>query len=150
VSDKDWEKLMAQVDKQIESMPVGAPVEKKGSPAPAAAKSAAPAPIVGERTWPAYVRLVLATLLGVSVYFWPYENRCGVGLYGYVFAVAVVAISGVWSAVWTWRHRTTKAHVLSILLIVWGLALASAEVLPRVGYAKQVLSWSCKVTRQTP
>lgn len=149
MSDKDWEKLMAQVDKQIESMPVGAPTaERKGfaPPAKGAAKAPMAAPsMVGERVWPAYLRLALSTALGVGVVFWPYANRCGVGLYGYLAAVVVVAISGVWSAVWTWRHQTAKAHVLSILLIVWGLVLAGAEVLPRTGYAKQVLPWSCSV-----
>ncbi|HEX7939961.1 MAG TPA: hypothetical protein VF483_13315 [Gemmatimonadaceae bacterium] len=146
MSDKDWDKLMAQVDKQIESMPVGAPMAEKKAPAPAAkgaSASAAPA-MRGERVWPAYLRLALSTALGIGVFFWPYENRCGLGLSGYLIAVAFVAIGGIWSSVWTWRHQTAKAHVLSILLIVWGLVLGSAEVLPRTGYAKQTLQWACK------
>jgi hypothetical protein len=154
VSDKDWEKLMAKVDKEIAAIPESGPPPAKAGPrasAPAAKGATAAAPSFStERTWPAYARLALATALAVGVYFWPYENRCGVGLYGYLAAVIVVAIGGVWSAVWTWRHQTARAHVLSIVLIVWGLVLAGAQVLPRTGYAKQVLPWSCSLpTKKT-
>ena len=45
-------------------------------------------------------------------------------------------------------HRTARAHVLSLLLIVWGLLLGAMEVLPRVGYAKadaaRPAGWSCR------
>jgi hypothetical protein len=143
VSDKDWEKLMAQVDKQIESVSDQQMFPEKKGAAPAQ-KAATVAARDTTKTWPAIVRLVLSTALGIGVAFWPYENRCGLGLSGYLFVVAVVAFSGVWSAVWTWRHQTAKAHVLSILLIVWGLVLGGAEILPRTGYAKQTLQWSCK------
>ena len=156
MSDKDWEKLMAKVDKEIASIPESAPAPAPAKPAPRPSASGgavrAPAParpadpvVAGGAVWPAYLRLVLATALGIGVYFWPYENRCGVGLYGYLFVVLVVAVSGVWSAVWTWRHQTAKAHVVSILLIVWGLVLGGSEVLPRIGYAKRVLPWACTV-----
>ena len=67
------------------------------------------------------------------------------GLGGYLAAVAAVVGSGVWSAVWTWKHRTGRAHALSILLIVWGLVLAAIEVLPRIGYAKETRLWSCTI-----
>jgi len=144
VSDKDWDKLMAQVDKQIESVSDAQVFPEKKGAAPAQ-KAAVAASRESTKTWPAILRLVLSAALGVAVVFWPYENRCGVGLSGYLAAVAFVTIGGVWSAVWTWRHQTAKAHVLSILLIVWGLVLGSAEILPRTGYAKQVLLWSCSV-----
>jgi hypothetical protein len=49
----------------------------------------------------------------------------------------------VWSAVWTWRHKAARAHILSILLLAWGVMLGASEILPRVGYAKEVLTWSC-------
>ena len=68
--------------------------------------------------------------------FWPYASRCGPGLAGYLVAVGAVAVGGAWSAVWSWRHRAAKAHLLSLLLVLWGLSLAAIEVLPRVGYAK--------------
>jgi hypothetical protein len=142
---KDWDKEMAKIDKQLESISDAQLFpEKKG---PAAAAPAAKATVTTEReqttSWPAILRLTLSVLLGVGILFWPYANRCGVGLVGYLAAVIVVAASGVWSAVWTWRHRTARAHVLSILLIVYGLILGASETLPRIGYAKQALPWSC-------
>jgi hypothetical protein len=142
VSDKDWDKLMAKVDKQIESVSDAQMFPEKPAATPTQ-KGATAAVRDTTKTWPAIIRLVLSAALGVGVLFWPYANRCGIGLAGYLAVVAVVAASGVWSAVWTWRHRTARAHVLSILLIVWALVLASAEVLPRSGYAKQTLPWAC-------
>lgn len=139
---RDWDKELAAIDKQLESVSDAQVFpEKKG--APPAQKAVASEARVAARTWPALVRLGLAVLLGVGILFWPYANRCGIGLAGYLFAVAAIIAGGVWSAVWTWRHRTGSAHALSILLIAWGLILGGAEVLPRIGYAKAVLPWSC-------
>ena len=139
---RDWDKELAKIDKQLESVSDAAlfPEKKGATPAQKAATAE-----VRETTnsWPAIIRLALSVILGVGILFWPYANRCGFGLAGYLFAVAAVAAGGVWSAVWTWRHRAGRAHALSILLIVWGLVLAGAEILPRTGYAKQALPWSC-------
>jgi hypothetical protein len=144
VSEKDWAKEMAKIDKQLESVSDAQLFpEKKG------ATPAQKAEVAVERTaatsWPAIVRLALAVTLGVGILFWPYANRCGIGLAGYLFAVTAVTAGGVWSAVWTWRHRTGRAHILSVLLIAWGLVLGATEVLPRIGYAKQALPWSCVI-----
>ena len=149
MSDKDWDKELAKIDKQLESVS-DAQLFPEAKPAPAAPGKAAPVagPSVAAsreaaRSWPAILRLTLAVMLGVAIMFWPYDNRCGVGLAGYLIAVVAVIGSGIWSAVWTWRHRAARAHTLSILLIGWGLLLGATEVLPRIGYAKQVLTWSC-------
>ena len=95
-----------------------------------------------------YARLTLSVVLGVAIVLWPYESRCGFGLAAYLAAVGVVAVSGGWSAVWTWRHRAARAHVLSLLILLWGLVLGAMEVLPRIGYAKADLQhpagWVCK------
>ena len=146
MSDKEWERLMAKVDKQIESVSDAQMFPEKKGAAPAQ-QAATVAGRESTKTWPAILRLVLSVALGIGVAFWPYENRCGAGLGGYLFVVAAVVASGVWSAVWTWRHRTARAHALSLLVIIWGLVLASAEVLPRSGYAKQKLPWSCAIRR---
>lgn len=142
MTERNWDKELAKVDKQLESISdaqlfpekTGAPPTERGATTTARASV---------RSWPAILRLVLSAVLGIGVLFWPYENRCGLGLAGYLGVVGVVVASGVWSALWTWRHRTGRAHALSILLVVWGLVLASAELLPRTGYAKQTLPWSC-------
>lgn len=139
---RDWDKEMAKIDKQLESVSDAQLFpEKKG--ATVAQQSATTADRAATASWPAILRLALSVALGVGVLFWPYANRCGIGLAGYLAAVLAVAGSGLWSAVWTWRHRTGRAHVLSILLLVWGLTLATAEILPRTGYAKQALPWAC-------
>lgn len=95
-----------------------------------------------------YARLTLAVAIGVGIIFWPYANRCGWGLAGYLGAVGAVIVSGAWSAVWTFRHRAGRAHVLALLLVLWGLILASLDVLPRMGYAKPTLehpaAWACE------
>ncbi len=142
MSTKDWDKEMAKIDKQLESVSDSQlfPEKKNASPAEKAQVATERATTT---SWPAIVRLALSVALGVGILFWPYANRCGLGLTGYLIAVTAVAVSGVWSAVWTWRHRLGRAHTLSILLIAWGLILGASEVLPRIGYAKQILMWSC-------
>jgi hypothetical protein len=151
VADKDWRKELAKVDKQIASLSddqLGArPAPGTASQRAPAGKGAAPEPVKRTSTIGVYARLTLAVALGVGMVLWPYEARCGLGLAAYLAAVAVVITSGVWSAVWSWRHRAGPAHVLSLLLILWGLVLGSIAVLPRVGYAKpdaaHPATWGC-------
>ena len=142
MSSRDWDKELAKLDKQLESVS-----DSQLFPEKPGARPSQQAQVAADRaatsSWPAILRLVLSVALGVGILFWPYANRCGVGLSGYLVAVAAVVGSGVWSAVWTWKHRTGRAHALSILLIVWGLILGAQDVLPRIGYAKQSLPWSC-------
>jgi hypothetical protein len=135
---RDWEKELAKIDKQLESVSDAQLFPEKKSATPAQKKEVAEVRAT-TASWPAIIRLVLSVAVGVGVLFWPYPNRCGIGLAGYLF----VAGSGVWSAVWTWRHRAGRAHTLSILLIVWGLVLGAQEILPRVGYAQKSLPWNC-------
>ena len=161
MADRDWDKELAKVDKQLASLSddalLGPPPVATGGKGTAggqrdarsekASRSAASEP---RRTssWGVYARLLLSVLLGVGIVLWPYPARCGVGLAGYLAAVGVVIASGIWSSVWTWRHRANKAHTLSLLLILWGLVLGSIQVLPRIGYAKPDLDhpagWMCK------
>jgi hypothetical protein len=161
MADRDWDKELAKVDKQLASLSDEALLGP--APAPTAGKKAvaggqraargdqpsrAPSEPRTTTSWGVYARLTLSVLVGVAMVLWPYPVRCGVGLAGYLAAVTVVVLSGVWSSVWTWRHRASKAHTLSLLLILWGLVLGSIEVLPRIGYAKPDLghpaSWLCK------
>ncbi len=149
---KDWDKELAKVDKQMASMsddallgPISVRLPGKvagTAPVPPAnpAKKSAPAPLSGDgpatSSWGVYARLTLSVALGVGMVIWPYPAKCGPGLAAYLAAVVVVVTSGIWSSVWTWRHRASRAHALSLLIILWGLILGSVEVLPRVGYAK--------------
>ena len=146
MADKNWEKELAKIDKQLESVSDEALFPTKQAESPAAR-----AQIVekqkGTSTLGVVARLLLAVILGVAMVFWPYSARCGMGLFGYLGAVAVLLIAGTWSAVWSWRHRTGKAHFLSLLIILWGGVLGAVEILPRVGYAKPTADrpaeWLC-------
>lgn len=145
----DWDAELKKIDRQLESMSDSALIPAPPKNAPAAARADVAAERTATRTWGAFLRLALATALGVGILFWPYPKQCGVELGGYLAAVAAVTAGGLWSSVWTWRHRTARAHVLSLLLITWGLLLGTIEVLPRIGYAKndpaRPLGWSCVV-----
>jgi hypothetical protein len=158
--DRDWDKELAKVDKQLASLSDEALLQPTGKQAGGGKKEAGGAVTKGKASlsadtgdvttgfpWGMYARLVLAVLLGVSMVVWPYERRCGVGLAGYLAAVVVVVASGVWSSIWTFRHRASRSHTLSLLIILWGLILGSIEVLPRVGYAKpdpkHPAGWAC-------
>ncbi len=157
MADRDWNKELAKVDKQLASLSdeqlFGADQKAASANAPRgkAQQQAADAPAARpERKTSAfgvYARVALTVALGVAMIVWPYEVRCGVGLAGYLAAVVALIASGIWSSVWTWRHRAARAHTLSLLIIVYGLVLGSMEVLPRVGYGKPDVrhpaSWAC-------
>ena len=142
----DWNKELAKIDKQLESMSDEALLPAKSAATPAA-KAEAVAVQKSTTTLGVMLRLTLATALGVGMVFWPYEARCGGGLFLYLGAVGVLMTAGVWSAVWSWRHRSARAHMLSLLLALWGGTLAGMEVLPRLGYAipteAHPASWMC-------
>ena len=159
MAERDWSKELAKIDKQLGAMSDDDPAARTPAPAtdaprPGGAAAPGPAPKGGEKparttgSFGVFARLTLSVVLGLAMVAWPYEARCGFGLAGYLAAVTVVAVSGGWSAVWTWRHRAARAHVLSLLLLVWGLVLGSIEVLPRIGYAKPDVnhpaSWVCR------
>ncbi len=142
----DWDKEMKKIDKQLESISDDALISTSSTKPPAEKARAADV----QRTtssFGVFARLILAVVLGLSMLFWPYSARCGPGLFAYLFASGMVGVAGVWSAVWTWRHRSSQAHVLSLLLVVWGLVLAGLEVLPRIGYSipttAHPATWMC-------
>jgi hypothetical protein len=154
--DRDWEAEMAKIDRQIASTspeklaaaaPVQAAPERRALPAAGGASVGGTAATHKHRPMAAWARLVLALALGVGIVFWPYPHGCGLGLAVYLVGLTTLVAGGVWSAVWTWRHRTPRAHILALLLILEGLTLAGFEVLPRIGYAKadatHPATWSC-------
>ena len=142
----DWNKELAKIDKQLESMSDEALLPAKSAATPAA-RAEAVAVQQSTTTLGVMLRLALATALGVGMVFWPYEARCGGGLFLYLGAVGVLMGAGIWSAVWSWRHRSARAHILSLLLALWGGTLAGMEVLPRLGYAipseAHPATWMC-------
>ena len=146
MSDRDWDAEMKKIDKQMERVSDEAMFPTKGAPTPQAK-----AVVVDQQrttsTFGVFARLTLSVALGVGIVFWPYSARCGLGLAAYLGAVAALVVSGVWSSIWTWRHRSSRAHTLSLLLVLWGLLLGAIDVLPRAGYAVPTAAhpatWGC-------
>ncbi len=149
----DWDKELAKIDKQLASLSddkliasartpdLVAPGAAKGGPA---AKPAVPSPLKAH--WGVLGRVALAVALGVGVLFWPYDTACGIRLFAYVGALGVLMATGMVGAVSSWRHRAPVLHVVSLVVILWALALAAAVVLPRVGYAGDpagAATWFC-------
>ena len=155
----DWDKELAKIDKQLASMSDAELVAPARASLPAGKSAGGPsaaAPVAGQSMAPVsrgqtvalYARVGLSVALGVGMLFWPYDAKCGAGLALYLGAVLSVTVSGAWSAVWSWRHRAARLHILSYLLLAWGLILGGLEVLPRTGYAKPTIlhpaTWACK------
>jgi len=162
--DRDWDKELAKIDKQLASLsddallgptPVQIPakgkagVPAKSAPAPKAEKKVAAVRQPTEtKAWAVYLRLLIAIALGVGIFWWPYPTRCGAGLAGYLAVDVAVIVGGLWSAVWTWKHRAARSHTLSLLIVLLGMVLGAIQVLPRVGYgrpdANHPASWTCE------
>lgn len=166
MSDRNWEAELAKIDKQLASisdeqlMATSAPVPAKGAAAPKGLPKALPAgkaavasmPIaspsaVAGKPWVSWLKVLIAVAAAAGLMFWPWPAKCGAPLMGFTAATGGVALLGLWSAIGTWRHRLGLAHVASLLVTVWGVALGAREVLPRVGYAvptaERGAGWSC-------
>jgi hypothetical protein len=142
---KNWDSELKKIDRMMEGASDEALLPAKSAATPQA-RAEAVAKQKGTSTLGVMARLVLAVALGAGMLFWPYDARCGVGLAGYLAAVGVVMGAGVWTSIWTWRHRSSRGHVLSLLLILWGGILGAIEILPRSGYSKPDPArpgWSC-------
>lgn len=144
--ERDWDREMREVDKLLAKLPDADPTLGRGERRPPLGG----APTV--RTTPAtpgrdaagtWLKLGLGVLLGVGMLVWPYSHVCGLKLFLYLLGIAMLIVAGTWSALAAWRSRQGWAHLLSLLLVWWGLSLAGAVVLPRVGYAGQQGLWLC-------
>ena len=132
---KDWEVELKKIDKQLESISDEALLPAKNAPTPAA-RAVAVEKQAGTSTLGVMLRLILALALGIGILFWPYGTRCGLPLFGYLASAGLITVAGVWSAIWTWRHRSGRGHLVALLLTLWGALVAANEVLPRIGYAR--------------
>ena len=157
MSNRDWEKELAMIDRQLASLPDEKLVPKAGpTPAgPAAAPAGAPRlapgtaapPIVGglpatiapPRSWRSRVAVAGKLLLAAGLAalatpgLWPYGWRCGSELIIYLAVAAAAVLAGLWAARASWRHRAGGAHALALLVTLWGLGLVAWQVLPRTG-----------------
>ena len=139
---RDWDKELADIDKIIAQTPPGMLAPGAGAPAPA--RGAPPAGPVGkQRSWSTWLRVLLGAALAAGMTQWPYFHGCGPALFIYLGAIGVVVLSGGWGAVSSWNRRLGLAHVVSLLVVLWGCILAAGVILPRIGYAKSASTWWC-------
>ena len=162
--DKDkepkWDREMAEVDKLLARLPEADPYLKGDVTARHAAGpggGATPGAGVptlrttGSAAWlGTWARVALGLLIGIGMTQWPYTHGCGLKLIFYLAGVAAVIAAGFWSSISSWRRRLGVAHVLSQVLIIWGLVLAAREILPRVGYAKAPPNGFCSAPTPAP
>ena len=139
--ERDWDKELADIDKVIARTPAGP------APVPAAQGKATPAlpsaPVGRKAALATWLRVLLGALLAVGMTQWPYGHGCGLSLFLYVGATASVVVAGLWSSISSWRRRMGLAHTLALVITAWGMVLLAREILPRTGYAKQALHWTC-------
>jgi hypothetical protein len=115
-------------------------VRSPAAAAPAARKPAAPA---GRPALGVWAQVAAGVVLGGALTQWPYAAACGWGLSGYVAAVVALLIVGGWCAMESWRSRLGAAHIVSLAIVFWGVALAAEVLLPRIGYAAEAATWRC-------
>jgi hypothetical protein len=134
VADNDWSTQLKKIEREFDGLPPEpSPAFKKMQSEEerrAQERTQQRAAAIG-----AGARLVLVFALFGALAIWPYANDCGWGWFGYIGAEAVIIAGGLWVAFTTWRYRLPRLHALSLLIILVGLVLIAAEVLPRTGYA---------------
>lgn len=141
MSEVDWKSKLREIEREYDGLPP--------EPSPSAQRAKKMAEQAAKdrvsRRW-VLVRVVLVLALSAGIVFWPYEAACGLGLAGYLAAIATVALGGIWIAVLSWHHRMPVTHAVSMLVLIWGLAILARETLPRIGYARPDAAraaWRC-------
>jgi hypothetical protein len=147
---RDWDKELADIDKIIAKQPLLVPAAPAGSPPPAPGPSRrAPEPssrpdVPRHRlvltTW---LRVLLALVVAAAMTQWPYASGCGLQLVFYLGAAAGVILAGLWGTVISWKRRMPGAHIVSLLVTLWGAYLAGRVVLDRTSYPKVQRTWAC-------
>lgn len=148
-ADRDWDKELAAIDKVMAKAPAAPgkpaalPPAGGGSQPAVRSQSAAVTPVGGRAALFTWLRVLLAVLVAAGMTQWPYLHSCGVGLFTYLGAVAAVVVAGLWSSVTSWQRRMGLAHSIALLVTLWGLVMAGAAILPRIGYARTAAAWWC-------
>ncbi len=144
---RDWDKEMAEIDKVLAKTPPAQLTERSSagsSPAASPTRGGAVTAPAGRRqalsTW---FRVGLGVALAAGMTQWPYFHACGTALFVYLGAIGMVAVTGIWGLMTTWRRRMGLAHAISLVVLLSGGILAAASILPRTGYAKRTATWIC-------
>jgi hypothetical protein len=147
--DRDWDREMRAVDKLLAKLPEadptlgrGVPTVPRAYPAPGGHVAAA-GPVSARARLTTWFRVGLGVLLGVGMLVWPYSHVCGAKLLFYLIGVGTLSVAGAWGALSSWRRRMGLAHVLSLLVLLWGAVLTVTVVLPRIGDGGPQAIWFC-------
>lgn len=132
---RNWDKELADIDRAIAKQPAP-PTPDPGAPPP---------PTSARRRFVAltWFWTGLALVLALGLIIWPYDKLCGIRLIFFLFAGGLALLMGVLGSLASWSYRRGLAHVLSLAVIAWAAVVVAREVLPRVGYARQELTWTC-------
>jgi hypothetical protein len=132
---RDWDKELADIDRAISRQP-GSPPARPGTTGTA---------VTPQRRFVAlaWFWALLSILLAVALIVWPFEKTCGIRLIFFIGAAVLALLMGVLGAFASWAHRQGVAMLLSLLVIVFAGIMAVREILPRAGYAKEALEWTC-------
>jgi hypothetical protein len=135
---RNWDKELADIDKAIAREPAPSVPAAAGAPARGATPQSSRRFVALTWFWTA-----LALILAIALPLWPNDKSCGLRLVFYLGAAGIALLMGVLGALSSWSYRRGLAHLLSLLAIVWAGIMAAREILPRAGYARQELTWSC-------
>ena len=151
--------LAKEIDKLLKQLP-GADPHLRGEPEPgsrtsvprpaSSATAPEPEPSQAAQRISVWLRVVLAAGLAGAITQWPYAYECGWALRTYLGAIFTILIGGAWASVWAWRLRSPSAHVVSLIIVFWGITLAAEQLLPRIGYASVTQQWSCGTSEANP
>jgi len=156
---RDWDKELAEVDRLLAKLPHADPTLGRGHPQ--THKPGSPVPTHGPQGHIAggaastpsatavWIRVALATLVGLAMTQWPYSHACGINLFFYMIGAGAVVAGSIWSLFGTWRRRMALTHGLSIGLLVWGMTLLTSQVFQRVGPGTTAV-WFCPEPPVTP
>jgi hypothetical protein len=134
VPEQDWSVQLKKIEREFDGLPPepSPALKKLQSEEERRAKERAQQRVA---MFGAGARLILVFALFAALALWPYANHCGWGLISYRGVEAVIVAGGLWVAVTTWRYRLPRMHALSLVIVLAGLVLIAADVLPRTGYA---------------
>lgn len=148
MSPTDWDRELKRIEREFDSGSPDPIIRLENSRKPAADRHPRNQRNGGPSSLAAWVRVALVVALAVGIYFWPYARACGVGLFSYMGASALLVTGSLWAATSSWQARVARAHAASMLMLIVALAVLATQVLPRIGYAKVDASnppmWNCR------
>ena len=162
VAQDDWSTQLKKIEREFDGLPPEPSLAYKKLQSEeerrAKERTAQRAALIGVTA-----RLILVAAVGVALLFWPYNNTCGAGLFGfttnstdYPAAIQTPLPGGIatyymrahfqWTndpagvilvgiGITSWRARLPRMHLVSLVIALAGMILIAADVLPRIGYA---------------